>query len=276
MNFHGVRLFALDSFHRRYTNSSRMRWENRALCTSSGLKLEVLMNGGRKRFFFKQVSRHEGLRLAEVLNYVFLSEITYLSLQARQAGSPSSILKPGWGIAILDPGQFQCKSVLFGKASQIALIQHLAVSGATEIFSAPILGVKNESVFLTLNCRHSPSSSGPVLPIQYGTSAETPCGSPRRSWYLVVVCFHRCTGSDLWMEWAVTLPRSRLFTGVGQWSAREATAGCLARPHWKPTEEKLNYLSGLSRATIFSYFKRVREVAFWQFCEALMGIFTPE
>lgn len=209
---------------------------------------------GEKGFFFKQVSRHEGLRLAEVLNYVFLSEITYLSLQARQAGSPSSILKPGWGIAILDPGQFQCKSVLFGKASQIALIQHLAVSGATEIFSAPILGVKNESAFLTLNCRHSPSSTGPMLPIQYGTSVETPCGSPRRSWYLVVVCFHRCIGSDLRMEWAVTLPRSRLFTGVGQWSAREATAGCLARPHWRAHRRKTELFVRIVKSDNFLLF----------------------
>lgn len=75
------------------------------------------------------------------------------------------------------------------------------------------------------------------------------------------------------------LPWSHLFTAMGQWTSAgvcEATAGCLARPHWKPTEEKLNYLSGMSRATIFSYFKREREVACWQFCEALMGIFTPE
>lgn len=128
MNFHGVGLFALDLFHHHNTNSFLIRWENRALCTSSSLKFEMFMNGGRKSFF-KQVSRHKGLRLAEVLNYIFLSEITYLSLQARQAGFPSSILKPGWGIAILDPSQFQCKSVLFGKASQIAFIQHLAVSG---------------------------------------------------------------------------------------------------------------------------------------------------
>lgn len=126
------------------------------------------------------------------------------------------------------------------------------------IFSAPILGVKNESVFLILNCRYSLNSTGPALPVQYGTSAEMPYGSLRRSWCLG---FHRCTGSDLWMEWVVTFPQSHLFTGMGQWSsagACEATAGCLARPHWKPTEEKRNYLSGMSRATIFSCFKRER------------------
>lgn len=128
------------------------------------------MNGGRKSFF-KQVSRHKGLRLAEVLNYIFLSEITYLSLQARQAGFPSSILKPGWGIAILDPSQFQCKSVLFGKASQIAFIQHLAVSGDLWYSQLPS-SVSKMRVFFqswtagtawTAQGQRSPFSMEPVL-----------------------------------------------------------------------------------------------------------------
>lgn len=97
MNFQGVRLFASDLFHHSNLNWFIIHLENRVLCISSILKFETFMNGGRKIkiFFFNHVIMQEGLRLAEVLNYIFLSEITYSGLQARQAGFPSSILKLG-------------------------------------------------------------------------------------------------------------------------------------------------------------------------------------
>lgn len=137
MNFHGVKLFASHLFH--HSNLSRfiIYSENRAFCSSSILKFEAFVNNGRKikiiiSFWPGNQARLGGgeggaLWLAQVLNHIFLSEITYLGSQARQAGFPSSILKLGWGIVTLEPSQFQCKSVLFGKASQIAFIQHLDV-----------------------------------------------------------------------------------------------------------------------------------------------------